>query len=114
MAFVPMRDQSLEYVLMTSNALIRPWKGNRGDKGPGRFSAEHRKPPRGLDGKVGAVVRFDGRTWPPRVRVRRPNKARAPGAQEVFTMSDRGKWLIVGLVVGLYLAIGVGLAIRAL
>jgi|GEM_PF-4199821 len=29
-------------------------------------------------------------------------------------MSDRGKWLIVGLVVGLYLAIGFGLAIRAL
>jgi hypothetical protein len=34
MAFVPMRDQSLEYVLMTSNALIRSGKGNRGDKGP--------------------------------------------------------------------------------
>jgi hypothetical protein len=29
-------------------------------------------------------------------------------------MSDSGKWLIVGLVVGVWLAIGVGLAIRAL
>jgi hypothetical protein len=29
-------------------------------------------------------------------------------------MSDRGKWLVVGLAVGLWLAIGVGLAIRAL
>ncbi len=26
-------------VLMTSNALIRPWKGIRGNKGPGRFSS---------------------------------------------------------------------------
>jgi hypothetical protein len=30
------------------------------------------------------------------------------------TMSDRGKWLVVALVTGLWLAIGVGLAIRAL
>ena len=30
MALVLMRDQSLEYVFMTSNALIRSGKGNRG------------------------------------------------------------------------------------
>ena len=28
-------------------------------------------------------------------------------------MSDKGKWLVVALVVGLWLAIGVGLAINA-
>jgi hypothetical protein len=29
-------------------------------------------------------------------------------------MTDRGKWLVVALAVGLWLAIGVGLALRAL
>ena len=60
MAFVLMRDQSLEYVLITSNALIRSGKGNGADKEPRSVLSGTRKPPRGLDAKIGAVVRFDG------------------------------------------------------
>jgi hypothetical protein len=100
MAFVLMRDQSLEYVLMTSNALIRSGKGNRGDKesrsvlkrNTGSFLAGW------TENRPGGTLRWCCPSW------------RAGS----ITMSDRGKWLVVGLAVGLWLAIGVGLAIRAL
>lgn len=100
MAFVLMRDQSLEYVLMTFNALIRSGKGHGGDKEPrsvlsGTQEAASRV---GRENRRGGTLRWCWPSW------------RAGS----ITMSDRGKWLVVGLAVGLWLAIGVGLAIRAL
>jgi hypothetical protein len=49
------------------------------------------------------------------VRMRSPpGGAGLAGAHGKITMTDRGKWLVVAFAIGLWLAIGVGLAIRAL